>query len=350
MTDPQPLDRTHPSISPTMEFLGQRELPTPDHNDVVQRVRSLHEALTVRKDATKPWGAGNRAPSRGLLVAAPTFHGKTYSIDKAIRSLTPVATTDGVLLAPKTLAFQCTSSAGGPAFLNDLLRAAEYPLGTRDIAGGSAASKLVQQLVDERFTMLWVDEFQYAVNPVITPGRSRVRDEGLVWSTIHSIVHHPVWPIAVVLSGLESAADSLNVNSPERAALRSRIKLRFIESLTADDAGNIKDIAEEYCKDAGVRSAFGGERNLLADKVLHASGFTFGIALELIKEAIARARLRQDRSLDPKDFAAVYWSWTSCADGANPFITPQWRQVDATLLHARMSSDRREGEACASEI
>lgn len=350
MAELQSLGPKHPLMASTLELLAQRVHMTPDHKEVVERIRHLHDALSIRKDAGKPWGKGNRAPSRGLLVAAPTFHGKTFSISKAIRSLTPVTTTDGIVIEPKALAFQCTSSAGGPAFLNDLLRAAGYPLGTRDLSAGTAASKLVDQLVAEEITLLWVDEFQYAVNPVITPGRSRVRDEELVWSTIHSIVHNPVWPIAVVLSGLESAADSLNADSPERAALRSRIKLRYLERLTADDANNIKDIAENYCKDAGVKPCFDGEKNLLAEKVVHASNFTFGIALDLIKEAIARARLREDKMLSSEDFVAVYWSWTSCSDGANPFLTPQWRQVDATLLHARMSSDRRKGEACASEI
>jgi hypothetical protein len=137
--------------------------------------------------------------------------------------LKPATTGDGQVIEPKVVRVTVASNAGGASFVNQMLRDTGYPLGSRDIPAGSAAKKVVDQLILDKVTMLWIDEIQYAVDPPRLPGRGRGKDEELAWSVVHAIVDgNKRWPIAVVASGLETSATSLNRPTEERAALRSR--------------------------------------------------------------------------------------------------------------------------------
>jgi hypothetical protein len=261
--------------------------------------------------------------------------------------LKPATTGDGQVIEPKVVRVTVASNAGGASFVNQMLRDTGYPLGSRDIPAGSAAKKVVDQLILDKVTMLWIDEIQYAVDPPRLPGRGRGKDEELAWSVVHAIVDgNKRWPIAVVASGLETSATSLNRPTEERAALRSRFRLKFLESMDMETAAaNVRDALIKFCRIAEVSTDLTADENSANDlpaRLAHAANYAFGIAVELARFAIARASIRPERKLTSDDLADVYRLKNSCASKANPFLIQQWTDVDPTLLHARFADQRRE--------
>jgi len=338
--DPKVLDENHPSIAPTIEKLAQINFATPDYLNVIDRVSTLHEAITLRRDSSRRFGPFNRLPTACLAVVAPTFHGKTYSIHSTLDQLAPVVAGDGTRIEPKVLRYKCAPNANVSSFLNGLLRHAGYPA-TRDLPAGAAASRLAPHFQQEQYTLLYIDEFQWALNPTASPGRSREHDENLVWNTLHSIVDNTEWPTLTVVSGLPAIIDSLNRDTPERAAIRSRFDVMSMSSLTIANAGDALDVVLAYCEDASVSVAVGPAFDL-GKRLTHASNYTLGIVIQLARLAIARAALRPERTLTEADFVGAYAVKMNCRQQANPFHAEDWRQIDATLLMAQTADQRRE--------
>lgn len=337
--DPKILDEKHPSIAPTIEKLAQINFPTPDYLNIVDRVSTLHEAVTVRKDSGRPFGPFNRLPTACLAVVAPTFHGKTYSIHRTLDELAPVVAGDGSPITPKILRYKCAPNANVSSFLNGLLRHAGYPA-NRDLPPGAAASRIAPQFQAEQYTLFHIDEFQWALNPTNSPGRSREHDENLVWNTLHSIVDNTEWPTLAVVSGLPAIIDSLNRDTAERAAIRSRFDVMSMSSLTIANAADVLDVVVAYCEDAAVSLAVGPAFDL-GKRLTHASNYTFGIALQLARLAVARAILRPERTLTETDFVDAYAVKMNCRQQANPFYADDWRQIDPTLVMAQTVDQRR---------
>lgn len=340
MTDgPRQLDEHHPRIAPTIEILSQRTFNTPDHLGLVEQVKVVHESVSMRKDSSRPFGPSNRLPPSGLMIAGPTFVGKSYAVEKAIKELRPVQTADGQLIRPKVLSFQCSPNANVASFLNDLLRNIGYPL-NRDLPAGHAATRIANQIALQQYTLLHIDEFEWAAKPAASPGRSRADDENLIWNVIHSIASQTEWPTPIVLSGLPTILTSLNLLTDERAALRSRFDVTAVDSLSLKNAGDAEDIVRILCDDISAKFAIDSEINL-GKRLVHASNYALGIVLRLAKLAIARAVLRTDRTLRIDDFVSAYATKTSCRPAANPFATADWRSVDPTLVWAQTADQRR---------
>lgn len=343
INEPEVLDEKHPLLAPTIEKLAQRRFPTPDLVRVIDRIALLHESVIVRKDSSLPLGPSNRLHTTCLALTAPTFHGKTYSMDAAIDGLVPVVVGDAQVVQKKVLRYKCTPNASVGAFLNGLLRHAGYPA-NRDLPPGVAASRIAAHFQQEQFTLLAIDEFQWAINPAASPGRSREQDENLVWNTLHSIIDNVEWSTPTVVNGLLSIVDSLNHNTAERAAIRSRFDIMSMASMTIGNAKDAKDIVDLYCKDAGVTFAIHPDF-ALGKRLTHASNYTLGIVLRLARLAIARAALRPDRTLTTDDFVDAYATKTGCRLQANPFHADDWPQIDPTLLMAQTADQRRAEKA-----
>lgn len=74
---------------------------------------------------------------------------------------------------------------------------------------------------------------------------------------------------------------------------------------------------------------------------MHAAAYRFGLAIELICEAIAEAKSDGDQVIGLDHFAAAYVSRTDCDEELNPFISDHWRGIDATRAMERCLDDQK---------
>ncbi|WP_157959847.1 AAA family ATPase [Devosia submarina] len=333
------LDETHPMLKPVVEILSAYVLPTPDVAKVKSRVKELHDTVALRNDPDLPFDPGNRLECRALAFTAPSFYGKSRSIREALKSLPPIVLPDGSHLEPKVLRFRCPSYASMSTFLNSLLRATGYPDG-RDMPPGAALSRLMPALATRRYTALWLDEFQWALYPATSPGRSRQEEENAVWNTLSGILDSAQWPIPVVVSGLPSIVASINHDSLERQALRNRFDFESLTAMTLANSGDVTAIFTIYSGLVGVSVQVDTALEI-EKRLIHAANYSLGLVLLLIKIAFARAAARDDKTVAIDDFKAAYAVKMNCRDEANPFAVDQWREIDPTLIMAQSAGERR---------
>lgn len=64
--------------------------------------------------------------------------------------------------------------------------------------------------------------------------------------------------------------------------------------------------------------------------LIHASGYRFGMAIEIAIEAIGLAKLERDEEITMDHFAEAYFVRMNCDDEMNPFISRFWRSIDTS--------------------
>ena len=64
--------------------------------------------------------------------------------------------------------------------------------------------------------------------------------------------------------------------------------------------------------------------------LIHASGYRFGMAIEIAIEAIGLAKLERDEEITMDHFVEAYFVRMNCDDEMNPFISRFWRSIDTS--------------------
>ena len=75
--------------------------------------------------------------------------------------------------------------------------------------------------------------------------------------------------------------------------------------------------------------------------LIHASAYRFGIAIDLIIEAIGAAFMENETPIGLDHFAEAYYIKANCDDKLNPFINPLWKAIDTSRV---FDPEYEEGE------
>uniref|UniRef100_A0A9E7ZQ58 ATP-binding protein n=1 Tax=Bosea sp. NBC_00436 TaxID=2969620 RepID=A0A9E7ZQ58_9HYPH len=167
---------------------------------------------------------------------------------------------------------------------------------------------------------LHIDELQHVLQSRNQLEIAKVQD------TLKGLMQHRRWPVWLILSGLPGIATMLS--GDEQVWRRTRHVV--FEDLTLErDAGLVRRLIAVYAVEkAGLEVG-----NLATDefiaRLLHASIFRFGIAIELIQDAARHALLLESPALTRDHFAAAFAARTGCVPDRNIFTAAQdWHLID----------------------
>lgn len=142
------------------------------------------------------------------------------------------------------------------------------------------------------------------------------------------------WPITLIFSGIPEIIGALHRDQQ----LRARIKFVRLAKLTlATDTRKIRGIIRQLTELAGL-AIEADHAEALAPRLIHASGYQLGRAIEFVQDAIEVRLKRNARPLEadptvskaliPDDFATAYARSTGVEEDDNPFIADDWQMID----------------------
>ncbi|MBU2934572.1 MULTISPECIES: hypothetical protein [Pacificibacter] len=75
---------------------------------------------------------------------------------------------------------------------------------------------------------------------------------------------------------------------------------------------------------------------------MHAVAYRFGVAVEMVIEAIGEALFERDDEVNLDHFADAYFVRTDCDEEMNPFISDYWQGIDSTVVLDRNVAEKKE--------
>jgi hypothetical protein len=312
-----------PDYAKLKERLLAKTLDTAATGRVAMAVEHLANQIAVRRDRGNPWGPNNRAKCRILVVTGETHVGKTTALELALKGLGPIETPDGRQVQPDHL--KIVASDSRKALVRELIReCVGMPL-ARDLSVLLSTERLAREIPVRRPSLVWIDEFSYALKPKIVGRKEAQEDEVTnVWNLVISWAEAREWPVPIIVSGLPAIVTSLN--AAERGYVRERCDIVHLPPLQGKHATQVGKIIPIYCGMAELAFEVPKEFEL-SHRVLHAANHAFGTAVILAQWAVLEAYSRQ-QPLRPAHFADVYHRHSDCAPKHNPFIVERWFDTD----------------------
>ncbi|GAU84692.1 transposition protein [Bosea sp. BIWAKO-01] len=135
------------------------------------------------------------------------------------------------------------------------------------------------------------------------------------------------WPVGLIISGLPSLIPEMR----KIDEIRRRGQFVSVPLLAMpDDNEMVGGIVSGLASVVGL--SIGEEAALeIAPRLVHAALRRFGIAIELIHEAIELAML-EEKPLSIEHFATAFTDRTGCGALMNPFVAPNWAELDCSLV------------------
>lgn len=182
------------------------------------------------------------------------------------------------------------------------------------------------QLRQRRVLFLHLDEAQDLSS------RGTVGELTAVASMLKTLMTDPDWPVGIMLSGTEELERILN-HDPQLA--RRMDAVHFAPLSPVVHAPDVVGLIGDYALRAGLVTAPDSQTIALAERLVHASAFQFGLIIEIIIAAIEVALLEEATALQARHFVLAYEHRASCSDAFNPFIVTDYHRIDARKVFIR---------------
>lgn len=261
-----------------------------------------------------------RREARALVVVGEAGTGKTESLNRLFRTHRSLPGYGkiglGCPLVTVSVPSPCTLKTLGMRILSKL----GYPL-ARDLKEHLIWAQVHDQLQLAGVLILHLDEMHN-----LTDG-ANVDEIDKIRKTLKALMASPVWPVALVISGLPEIVPELEeIDEIRRRERFIRVPLLVLP----DDLEMIRDIVVGLSKVAGLKSddEFG---LAVAPRLAHAALYRLGILAELVHEAIETA-LPQDGMLTLDHFATAYTDRSGVSSPMNPFVASNWIDLDCSKV------------------
>lgn len=147
-----------------------------------------------------------------------------------------------------------------------------------------------------------------------------------------NLMQESPWPVCLILTSTCEGRELINFDQTLARRLRP---IEICPMNVDDDSRSLKEAAEKLVAAAGL-----SHRGLLDEPdfmplFMHAAAGRFGIAVEIMIEAIGEALSEGNDEVNLDHFAEAYSVRTDCDEEMNPFISAHWRGIDTTILLAR---------------
>jgi hypothetical protein len=293
-------------------------------DDLARLIKRLTTNAVIRRDPTKPHGAGNRVEGKGLCIVAPSGAGKTTLIEETLRSHAAFPN----FRVPHKWCPLVGITAPSPATLGQvgvrLLEVMGFPL-DRDLRENQIWFRLRAQVKINNVLFIWLDDLNNCLTMSSQEEIQKVRD------TLKDLLNNPDWPLQLIVSGVPELLKFFRKDKQ----LRRRFRFLYLGKLTpADHAAFLHTAIEHYCELAKIKLAAKPEEDLVG-RLLHAGALEMGVCLEIAVDAVVEALERDSRELKRIDFANSFADRHTLSDDQNPFLAPGWQAIDTTRLYAK---------------
>jgi len=232
---------------------------------------------------------------KNISLVADPGSGKTTAIDKLVEQargfLRETDLPDGKIIQIKIKAQPTFKSVG-----LDLLNAMEPNL--KPNRENWYIWNLVRfHLCEHKVLFIHFDEAQHLKM------RGKGRDIPEIVDVLKSISEDQSWPVGFILSGTKDLKDIVNY---DRQIVRRFSAVEFAVADTQD--------------------------TLLGERVIHAAAYQFGLVIKQTLKAIRICFDEGDATVTIEHFANAYQAEKSCGPGFNPFLVPQFTQINPRQL------------------
>jgi hypothetical protein len=295
--------------------------------------QNLLDDLTVRADPKLPEGAGNRREGGAMMLIGESGAGKSLSLKRLVgrhpafpRYMVPRS---GCAATYVRVPSFCTPKALGRITLKRL----GMPI------TGNPPSHIIWEMVYERLeelqrVVLHFDEMhnvtRYATDDEIDDIRNMIK----------TLVVSPTWPIVLIISGLPEILD-LTLPITE---IRRRCRHIEFPSLILPDGVSAIDVAIADLARTAKLSIKTTAHEAIAARLIHSALFQIGTSIEIAQDAICIALQARAEGLTREHFAQAYMNLTGCLPNENPFIQPNWADVDCTAVLGRRTHKETEDD------
>ncbi len=334
-----------------MEDLRRRYLDLDRDDEVAGLLAWMLGTTATRINPGRPHGPSNRAECRSLVVTGESGAGKTRLIHHAFAThpaLADFADPEAPRIAISVmLPSPCTLQAMGQAILTELGYQIDRPLGE------TVAWARVRRLLEKRaILVVHLDEMHNVTETANTLEMAKIR------KTLKALMATPRWPVALVVSGLPHVTEVMEavamepipgqpipVSVDRETEVRRRFRFVHLKPLSLPgELDVVRNAAEHLAGIAGFVLPEDFETEI-APRLVHAVLYQYGTCLELVGDAIETMLNKPDGGtvLTIGRFADAYAERTGNAAHMNPFLAPDWSNVDCrAVLRKREDEPPRE--------
>lgn len=271
---------------------------------------------------------------KGACLIGPPGSGKSRMVKEIIRRHEEAAiATGGRKFGHQIVSAIVPGKAGVKETCRAVLNKLDYPTqGER--TEEYWIGMLKTQLQHRRIAGVHLDEVQDA-------GRHANDDtmRGFV-KRFRNLMQDSPWPVCMILTSTCEGRDLINFDS----TLARRLRPIEIRPMTVNSDGlSLKDASKKLVAAAGLTHGGLLDEPAFMPLFMHASAYRFGVAIEIIIEAIGEALSEGDDDINLDHFADAYFLRTDCDEEMNPFMTDHWRGIDTTVVLDRFTNEIQEG-------
>lgn len=162
--------------------------------------------------------------------------------------------------------------------------------------------------------------------------RGTTSELNAVASMLKTLMTDPDWPVGILLSGTEELERVLN-HDPQLA--RRMDAVHFAPLSPVAHAPDVTGLIGDYATRARLSAAPDSQSLALAEWLIHAAAFQFGLVIEITIAAIEVALLEAATALEARHFELAYEHRSSCSEAFNPFIVTDYQRIDARKVFIR---------------
>lgn len=287
----------------------------------------LSEILIVHEQRKAADAAGTLKKARGFALVAPTGSGKTRTLERVFSNIEAM---NGKTGGPGDR-IVLSLNVATPANLKSVGIAILKALGVHRLNEGPRSDSgtypeiwemIYAQLMLQKIEILHLDEAQDLYE------NANKLQRKAVLNTLKTLTQNNAWPVCLVLSGTEQLERVLN----DDYQLGRRLNTMNLAPLKyATDRKSLEKIVKTYIDGAGLQDNASTTDNFLPRMIVGTCA-RFGIFIEVLIEAVRCAVFSESPSVELEHFCAGYKRRASCTAEFNPFISVEWRKIDASKL------------------
>jgi hypothetical protein len=285
---------------------------TDDYRNFRTRVFGVLERREARLKLglTEQWGAA---------LLGPAGSGKSRLTTKIIAEYASLAdATGGREFGTKIV----IAIVPGQATVKDTCKAILNALGygiSRAHDEDHLIGRVVFQMKEQKVAGLHLDEIQDA-------GRYKTSGSmGQFSKRFRNLMQNEEWPICLILTATTEAKSFINHDH----TLSRRLKpIEMSPARLEVDGPVVREAMGTFLRTLEMQRHPELDEGKFMARLLHAGAQCFGIAIELVQEAIGVAMMAGETTLTADHFIDAYFEQTDCDDELNPFLSNNWKVID----------------------
>jgi len=303
-------------VSPVIADLKSRFIA----HEPYTRLQSQFDRLLYKRRADIL--AGRTPEARGIAIIGNSGSGKTTAVERLIERHPDLRLgKDGSEIC-EAISVRVPSPATLKFVGETTLRSFGFPLAANKTS--NQIWSMIQFHAQTRKTLFV--HYDEAQDFICNTSGKEIED---VIKTIKSFMQDQTWPVGLILSGMPTLKDLLNLD-PQLSRRFTPILLPTI-SYTSHGP-EIWKILETYLGLVDIEIGSGINQNEFLQRLIHASASEFGITVEMIIGAIEEALMVGSSKVTKDHFVATFRLRAGCVDALNPFVAADYRSIDARKL------------------